>query len=242
VFLLSSLILVLALPLCYAESRIRAVCQAPEPSIGSRDERQGWIAKVGQVYDTWVGRVLLADHSAGTVICVVVFLGVLVRVIQTCQRFDQLEERLKGIHDLDTAISASRHADLAPLLAGIDDDGRWRDERSDRLLRFHRNLLLAGSATRRCEDYLVAVGLIGTLLAFYLGFAERLSDGLSFASLDETARQLLTVVGTAAMSSVAGIGLGMLAVPPLVDHLARRRRQLVELASETLGNLEDTEP
>ncbi len=224
-FLAGCAVLVVALPICYAA--------APLDELATTSAYPEAARKVAQVLTGPHTDVLRIDHSVGSVICIVLFLGVVLQLIVHCRMIDRLTNSLGELADHPNTLcryAADRH--LAPLLEGIHL-GPGSADRSERILRFYRNLA-QHMRIRQYEGYLVAIGLIGTLLAFYIGFAERLAPGMTYASLDSTARELLTVVGTAAISSVSGLVLGMLAVPFMADYLTTRRKALIDQAGTTL--------
>jgi len=193
-FVFFSITMIAVIPTCYVPARMALLSQ-----------QLPWLLQGLPEWDLM--RLLSIDRSGGTIVCITLFLGVLM---------DYLDSRTR----------------LAEILAAVPDEGKLRflggkDQAVKEYLVKKDREEFAGRLWWECrldqyENFLVAIGLLGTLLAFYLGFARELAQGMSFAALSQTAEELLTVVGTAAISSVSGVGLGMLAARPLADDMEKR--------------------
>jgi len=210
-YVIVSFTMVLTIPLCYVNDQIMQLV--------NDQAFPGWLSSLLHI--------LTIDHSGATIICLAVFFGVLLKYFENRGR----------LYDITTAFfqentrSKFRKDDhtLDMLFSHIE---AGKDVRLG-VARFEEQLYWE-TRIDQYENYLVALGLIGTLLAFYLGFATELEEGLSFINLDTTVTKLLIVVGTAAISSVSGIGLGMLFVRPLADDTMKRIQDVVNAALKTL--------
>lgn len=85
----------------------------------------------------------------------------------------------------------------------------------------------------------ITLGLFGTLVGLWIGFIQTLgpSAGLAAGSVNlQTAlSSSVVVVATAALSSIAGIGLGQLVIAPLADRVDREVEELItSLIEKTL--------
>ncbi len=202
-----------ALPLCYVPERVRAAAQQ---------------APFLQSLLQWrVFALATIDASGASVISVMLFLGVLLRHLENQDSFKDIERYLNP-HSRNTA--AVKPELLRELEREMGNPSREAGNVQHRLTAFAR-MLFARSDLVPYENYLVTLGLLGTLAGFYLGFASRLQQ-VTYANLQATADNLLLVVGTATISSLVGIGLGMLVVRPMAEKDARQVDRLVEVARQ----------
>jgi hypothetical protein len=209
-FLVSAAITAVSLPMCYVP---RAA--------------QGWIQK------NRVQRVLgpifalsAIDRSGASVVAVTLFLGVCLRRLENRGRF----EAIQAVLGRPGVTTSPRSAADDPLLFGLLDN-RSGPVRI-RLDTFARELFWETSLIKY-ENALVVIGLLGTLAGFLLGFYAELGQ-VTAADLQARADNLFMVIGTATLSSIVGIGLGMLAVRAIAEQDAIDLDRLVGRAREVL--------
>jgi len=88
----------------------------------------------------------------------------------------------------------------------------------------------------------VVLGLLGTLLGLFIGFVLTFGGAADAAGQLHTAlAQAVIVVATASVSSISGIGLGLLVVKPLAQRLDRHGEEIVDraIAMENLLELQE---
>jgi hypothetical protein len=201
-----------ALPLCYVPERVRAAAQH---------------APFLQSLLQWrVFALATIDASGASVVCVMLFLGVFLRHLENQDSFKDIGDGLTSHLGNPTAVKPDLLRDLDREMGNL---GSEAGNVQHRVAAFGR-MVLARSDLVPYENYLVTLGLLGTLAGFYLGFASDLKQ-VTYANLQATADNLLRVVGTATISSLVGIGLGMLVVRPMAEKDALQVDRLVELAS-----------
>jgi len=219
---------VLAIPLCYANGRIRRIVQelAPRSESGhAASVLAGEInapdispaAKVNKAVVRFAARLmesnlislLTSDRSTATIICLALFFSVRLRFLENQRRLSALTRAATD--------NGARPPAGDPLWTRI---GKVRAKKM-KLEAFGAELYHE-MRLDQYESYLVALGLVGTLMAFLIGFREHLSMGVSYVSLAQTTRDLLVVVGTAVISSVAGIILGMFFVNAMGGEMDRQ--------------------
>lgn len=176
--------------------------------------------------DSSVMSTITIDRSGASAVCAVLFLSVLLRYMESRRRLQYLRMAFQG---------SSQYIAGDPLADDVIHASQRRQSQNTAVAALEAKLNRQ-TQIEEYEGYLVALGLIGTLLAFYLGFHSRLHDGLSFATLERTVNELLTVVGTAAISSVVGIGLGSIFVRVMANDLSTQVDEVVELAQQVHGS------
>ena len=208
-YCLALIVMLVDIPLCWASSRLGSLLETPEgPHLSSYLYRLLY----------W----LMVDRSAITSICIAVFFGTLLSYLEHRRRIERLQDVLEG---KDTASNPGVND---PALKALNSHVEAGKDFRDGCIAFEGQLA-RDTDLFPYEVYLVTLGLLGTLASFYIGFAERLQD----LSLGSVSGQLLRVVGTACVSSIAGIGLGMIFVRAMAIDLKDRVGSLAERVLNT---------
>lgn len=214
IFYLASAVVTLAsLPICYAPRHARSWAERRDPR---------W----KKVIDGPLFSLTTIDRSGASVIAVTLFLGVYLKHLENRRRFASIRADLDGPGRPGGLSRAPEDSLLHELLDRKVPAVRLRLEAFARELHAETSVI-------RYENYLVVLGLLGTLAGFLLGFFIELRQ-VTNTTLQASADNLLMVVGTATLSSIMGIGLGMIFVRSLAERDALEVDRIVGRAAEVL--------
>jgi len=213
------ILLIITIPICYVNDSFLYLVNGP-----------AFPGLLRTLLIEGIFKLLTIDQSGATNICILIFLSILIDYFNYRDRLDDIDDAFSNDN------KRLRVKKDEPAFAELISYAEAKKDIKQGLNRFEEELYWE-TRIDQYEGNLVALGLIGTLLAFYLGFARELEGGISFVDLDATATKLLMVVGTASISSISGIGLGMLGVRPLADDILKRIRNVKNTAANKIGEI-----